>query len=457
MYKLSKYNICLPLEDPDKKWLLLNGCSGAFRIISQQVAQTLMLAEKDFRAIHSLDIPTLDLLRDAGCLIGVDSDEEKTIDRICQKIHQHSVNDLNVTFIPSYVCNFQCPYCFERSIKTEKPGWYQGKMTADLVDGIFKALDDLLAQGKRVCSFTLFGGEPLLPQNKEIIGIILEKCRAYHAPILAVTNGYHLDEYVNLLKDYPIDTLKITIDGTRDIHDQRRAPANGKSFDRIMRNVITALEQGIAVSLRTNINKENIACIDGLKAYYEACRLTKFPKFSYYFKATMACFEPEDNAVSDLQIMDIVGNDCSHYCRNSAFNRIYVPLRKMLSGETATCFKAEYCGAHSGNLVFDPYGNIFSCWDVLTDPRSVIGKVNTETGRFVFNENYHIWQNRTVSTIPFCKNCKYKLFCGGGCAAQGLVVNDDMNKPFCEAFIQRFNQVAIKTATDLLTSNNIRR
>lgn len=419
------------------------------------MAQALLRAEKDFRAIHTLDMSTLDMLRDTGCLIGVDSDEEQTVEAICRKIHAVSCNDLNVTFIPSYVCNFHCPYCFERAIKTEKPDWYHGQLSEALVQGIFKALDHLLAQGKRIRSFTLFGGEPLLPQNATVIRSILDKCRAYQAPILAVTNGYYLDTYVDVLKNYPIDTLKITIDGTREIHDQRRAPAGGTSFDRIIRNVFTALENGIAVSLRTNINKENFDCIEDLKAYYEACGLTKFPGFSYYFKATMACFESENNAVSDLQIMDILGNDCSNYCYNSAFNRIYIPLKRMLSGESAACFKSEYCGAHSGNLVFDPFGNIFSCWDVLTDPRSIIGKVDTEKGVCVFQENYETWQNRTVATIPFCKNCKYKLFCGGGCAAQGMVVNNDMNLPFCEEFTQRFNQIAVKIATQLLREGKL--
>ena len=455
MYKLSKYNICLPLNDPQQRWLLLNGCSGGFRIVPHAVAQAVTAGEQDFSAIRKLDIRDLDTLREMGCLIPVDSDEERTVDRLCEKIHCQSCNHLNVTFIPSYVCNFHCPYCFERCIGQEQPDWYKARMSRDVAEAIFRGLDRLLAQGKQISSFTLFGGEPLLPQNMEIIQYILEKCHTYHAPILAVTNGYYLDDYVALLKNHPIDTLKITIDGTKEIHDQRRAPANGKSFDRIIRNVFTALDSGIAVSLRTNINKENFHCIEQLKDFYETSGLTKYPKFSYYFKATMACFEKEGNAVSDLEIMDTLGNDCSHYCQNSAFNRIYVPLQKMLRGDSAACFKAEYCGAHSGNLVFDPFGKIFSCWDVLTDPRSVIGRVDTENGILQFCENYDVWQGRTVNTVPYCKKCKYKLFCGGGCAAQGLVANGDMNLPFCEAYIERFNRVAVETAAKLINEGNL--
>lgn len=448
MYKLSKYNICLPLKDDRQQWLLLNGCSGGFAKVSQKIAQAVLAAEKDFSAVCKLTPRELDLLRSLGFLIPVDADEEKTVSALCEKIHKDACKSLNVTFIPSYLCNFQCPYCFERSIRDSQPQWLREKMTPALVDAIFQGLEALTAQGKQIASFTLFGGEPLLPQNRQIIEKILDKCRSFDAPCLAVTNGYYLDRYVDLLKNYPIHTLKITIDGTKELHDQRRAPADGESFLRIMENVRTALEAGIAVSLRTNINRENIDCIPQLEQYYADRGLTAFPKFSYYFKATMACFEPEGNAVSDPQIMQLLGHDCSRYCHNSAYNRIYKPLKRMLTGASAACFKAEYCGAHNGNLVFDPSGKIYSCWDVLTDRRSVIGTVDPDSGAFQFNENHCVWQSRTVDTVQRCASCKYKLFCGGGCAAQGLVANNDMNQPFCEDFIERFNQIAVNIATE---------
>ena len=323
-------------------------------------------------------------------------------------------------------------------------------MKPDLVNSIFSCLEKEVQNGKKISSFTLFGGEPFLPQNKEIIDLILDKCKSYNASIFAVTNGYYLDEYIDVLRNHPITTLKITIDGTQEVHDKRRAPKNKKSFEKIIKNVLLALKNNIPVSLRTNVNKENFDCVEKLKEFYETSGLTRFNNFSYYFKATMACFEKEDNAVSDVDIICSIGDDCNNYCRNSAFNRIYLPLKKMIENGKAP-FKAEYCGAHCSNLVFDPYGKIYSCWDILTDERSVIGKVDIEKNLLVFNDNYKTWNARTVDTIARCKDCKYKLFCGGGCAAQGLVANDNMNMPFCENFIERFNMIATKTVNKLIS------
>ena len=454
MFKLSKYNICLPLEDNAGYWLLLNGCSGRSAIVDGQTAQTVIAAEKNMQTLQTLPNETMDQLRELGCLIPVSAREEDTVDMLCNRIHGDSCNKLNISFIPGYACNFSCPYCFEKSIQTEAPQWYGAQMSESLADAIFASLDKLLAQGKQINNFTLFGGEPLLPQNKQIIHYILERCKAYGSPILVVTNGYYLDTYLELLEQYPIDTLKITIDGTEQIHDSRRAPKSGKSFRRILSNVRAALEKGIAVSLRTNINRENFDCISSLRAYYQEQGLTDYPHFSYYFKATMSCFEPEGNAVSDVQIMESIGSSACNYCLNSAFNRLYIPLRKMLNKTASACFKAEYCGAHSGNMVFDPFGRIYSCWDVLTDPRSVIGTVDTEANEFVWNENCKVWQSRTVNRISGCAGCKYKLLCGGGCAAQAMVTQDRMDVSFCEDFIERFHRIAAEIALEQIASQN---
>ncbi len=448
MFKLSKYNICLPLEDDRGRCLLLNGCSGHYDVVEASVAQAVIEAERNMQALQKLNREQLDGLRQMGCLIPISAEEEKTVDAICQKIHKDTCKKLNISFIPSYACNFNCPYCFEQSIKTCAPQWYKGRMSQQLANSIFAALDKALAQGRSINNFTLFGGEPLLPQNRQIIHYLLEKCTPYGAPILVVTNGYHLDYYLDLLEQYPIDTLKITIDGTESVHDARRAPKNGKSFHIIMENVRRALEKGIAVSLRTNINRENFQCIHSLRACYQEQGLTDFPHFSYYFKATMECFETEGNSVTDVEIMDVIGNDRCNYCFNSAFNRLYKPLKRMFGSKNAACFKSEYCAAHSGNLVFDPFGRIFSCWDVLTDPRSVIGTV--EKDAFVFNENYSRWQGRTVNALEDCKGCKYKLFCGGGCAAQAMVAYDRMDKAYCEDFIERFHKIAAEAAREQL-------
>ncbi len=50
------------------------------------------------------------------------------------------------------------------------------------------------------------------------------------------------------------------------------------------------------------------------------------------------------------------------------------------------CSKSSYCGAVNGMLVFDPYGDVYPCWDTVGKKNQVIGRL-TESG-LNLNENY---------------------------------------------------------------------
>mgnify|MGYP003307289979 CR=1 FL=1 len=97
--------------------------------------------------------------------------------------------------------------------------------------------------------------------------------------------------------------------------------------------------------------------------------------------------------------------------------------------------------------MFDANGNVFSCWDMVTEPCSVVGQVSH--WGVTLNEQWKVWQNRTFEAVEKCKNCRYKMFCGGGCAAQAVVARGDMHKAVCDDFIENFNQVAITVAKEM--------
>jgi uncharacterized protein len=102
----------------------------------------------------------------------------------------------------------------------------------------------------------------------------------------------------------------------------------------------------------------------------------------------------------------------------------------------------------------DPFGDIYPCWDVLSEEECRIGKVDTEKGRFVLNEHEAEWKGRRVDRIEDCKKCRHMLFCGGGCSAQAKVINSDINKVFCDDFETIFNEVAVRVCEEHLLSKS---
>ena len=131
---------------------------------------------------------------------------------------------------------------------------------------------------------TLYGGEPLLAENKEIVNYIVEEGVKRGYKFNAITNGYELEHYLDLLSPTKICKLQITIDGPKAIHDTRRIHYKDYgTFDKIIHNISMALKKNIKVSVRMNTDNHNVDkfskhSISRLDAHYSQtylCAITK--------------------------------------------------------------------------------------------------------------------------------------------------------------------------------------
>jgi len=450
--KTSKYNICLPVGDEARHWLIFNGGKGSFCLANEELGILLDRADKNDRILPPVDERTYNFLMSKGFL-DYDNQEDAQIADICSKQHCLNCDHIIMSIVPSFNCNFKCDYCFEKAIWKEQQEKLKTVMSREMLDAVFAQTEAFRAEGKRIAYFVFFGGEPFLPANKDIVSYACEKCDKTGIPMSVITNGYYLDEYLDLIAKYNFAAVKITIDGPKEVHDARRAPAGTVgSFDRIVKNTLAALKTGKTITFRTNVNQENSWVIPCMKEEYERLGLMKYPNFSYYFGATMGSFEREENIFSNVQVMEQIGNECNNYKYNSAYTRVYRRLLPFMKGEKYMELKPEFCVAHSGKYTVDPFGNVYTCWNSMHNPNAVVASVDTEKGRFVYNENFVRWNNRTVDKIEKCRNCKYMMFCGGGCAAQSMESKGDMREAYCDYFPEVFNQVAVQIAKEELKS-----
>jgi uncharacterized protein len=322
-------------------------------------------------------------------------------------------------------------------------------MPISLVDAVYQQMRSFRDEGKKLEGVTLFGGEPLLKGNRDIINCICEKSKSLDLPIYCISNGYYLDDYLDIIKEFEFRTIQVTIDGLGIEHDRRRYLSNGEgTFQKIIENVDIALASGVSITLRTNVNRKNIKSISSLIDLYKTKGWTSRENFSFYFKSTTRCYERDEDALSDVEIMEIINSDYPEDTERLNLNSIYGGIAQkieyMLENKSLAPMKAGYCGANLGMYTVDPFGDIYPCWDVLTQQGASIGHVDQQLGKFMFNETHDIWKLRTVDTIIDCKDCKYLLFCGGGCAAQAKVMNNDMNSVFCDGFQRIFDEVVTK-------------
>lgn len=319
------------------------------------------------------------------------------------------------------------------------------KMDTKTIDATYKQIDKWIEEGKKVTNITLFGGEPLLYPNYEIVKYIVENAKKRNLSVAAISNGYSLEKFEDLLGKDGIEYIQVTLDGLKEFHDKRRfLVGNQPTFDKICKNIDLALKKGTVINLRSNINKENFEVIDELIELYNQNKWTSYPNFKYYFKATHKCYEKKANIVKDIEIMKELGNkfgDVSKFNFNSIYNSLSNSIKNMFEKGGYAPIKGGYCGANGGMYTIDPLGDVYACWDVLGNEEQIIGKLNIEKGKIEFNNKSDYWKNRTVNKIEACSKCKYSLFCGGGCAAHAGIVNGNMYSPYCEDFKTIFEEV----------------
>ncbi len=288
--RTSRYTIYVDLPGNDSQVLLVHGYNGASDLVSRRVGTYLRCLEDgeppkplfgDWQSEHCterkapvLNQETVEILKRRGYLTHLTrEEEERLLTHVADTIHTQRIANTPpaYTIVPTYNCNLICSYCFQNDMRTDTgTHGMLTVMTRQMADRIFQSIQNLEVDKKPPMPFqrhfTLFGGEPLLPATRDINQYLIEKAFAMgDSSFTAITNGTYLDTYRDLLGPRAISRLQITLDGPKAVHDKRRSFKDGTgSFDRIALNIGMALELGIRVSLRINVDTGNINSLPAL-------------------------------------------------------------------------------------------------------------------------------------------------------------------------------------------------
>jgi Arylsulfatase regulator (Fe-S oxidoreductase) len=188
-------------------------------------------------------------------------------------------SQIQLMLVPTYGCNLACTYCYQgrgTGLSSQGVPINIGNkptlISKETVDAFFYYAEMNFSKSPQKPFITLFGGEPLVnsPVQKSIIQYICDKCAGAGYELSAVTNGYDFVEYIDILKKVKIKEIQFTLDGSKDIHDNRRATANKKgTFDRIIAGIEAAVENKMPVNLRSVVDTENIEDMISLAEYLD--------------------------------------------------------------------------------------------------------------------------------------------------------------------------------------------
>ena len=324
---------------------------------------------------------------DMGLVSDTDEVQDVKLDYYNMK---YSKEILYVMIVMTYKCNCSCSYCFENLDSN------LCKEEHDDPDFVAEYLIDTLKRNHyKEINISFFGGEPTLKIN-DIIRIkrrltsedINHKC-------LVITNGTLLnhDNFIKLYNE-GINTFQITLDGPKFIHDKRRPTKSGQScWDLINSNILGMLEYDVTISIRINIDSENV---------------------SYLEKICKALPDNFVNSRNIIYISPVVGckiKDFTFTLKNRTENLKHaweiikdknLPIQ-IIPPTYAPCPYSSFESA----FYIDLKGNVYTCG-------GFIGKKD-KIERTFDRRNINFWDRINYIAEDSCFKCSFFPVCMGGC------------------------------------------
>jgi uncharacterized protein len=262
---LSRYHVvtqpCLDHQDGVAKRVVFATRTAQRRVVDVDTWDR--IAQGD---VGSLPPPVARDLADIELLVPADEDEAATILQRNQAAIEND-DSLVVVVEPTALCQLACDYCGQHHERQS--------LAAENQERLIRRTRGLLeARFYRIIRVRWYGGEPLL--GLDVIRALTPRFQAlaeefhcqYHS--LITTNGLELSGEVaaELSQELGVKTFGITLDGTAETHDARRATqGGGRTFDRIFANIVSLVRREdleAAVWIRCNVDRRNAHAVSPL-------------------------------------------------------------------------------------------------------------------------------------------------------------------------------------------------
>lgn len=410
--KASNYNIFVYYK-PDNVYIGYNPVSNGFYVFNdQQYSQVKEILANAGDSGCTISNTLKDTLEKGRFLVDEDMDELKIL-KLRNNISRFNADGIALVIAPTLFCPLECRYCYVDRDKTT-----MDRPTIEVLKTFF--LKKIERSHNAVICWT--GGEPLLALEtvEELNSFFLHEAnkrnKAFQCSM--VTSGYLLtSDIIDRLKKCGILKLQVTLDGCREYHDQLRyTPGGGKTYDRIMANLVLAVNSGLKITLRSNINKDNyegiFKLIDHLDDVFK-------DKSNLIFSP---CMVTEVKEVKNFCPCNVYSNqEFSHLEPEILFYALQKGFK--LRTESLTTHRT-FCGANTLALhVIDPRANILKCWCNLgRADKNKVGYINKD-GEVVYTDYQALagWMDWNPFEIEDCLKCNVLPICMGGCMYHNLM------------------------------------
>jgi uncharacterized protein len=414
----SQHNIISKVRDSDS-WFVVNLLSG----------EADLLDENEAKALREGDIAGHPEFVEKGYWVDPQAEQQRFQKAYADFLDARNTDEVQLFYVPGYACNFACGYCYQE--RYEQPS---AADQAVVIGAFFRYIDATFRDHRKYV--TIFGGEPLLPSgsSRDAIERLVEGTCERGLDLAVVTNGYHLESYVELLRRAQVREIQVTLDGVQDVHDRRRHLAGGQgTFQQVVAGVDACLAADLPVNLRVVVDRDNLHGLPALAAYAVQKGWADHPRFKTQLGRNYElhhCQSERGRIYSRFELYQDLYALVREHPEVLKFHRPAYSVARFLSDEGKLpdpLFNS--CPGCKTEWAFDATGRIYPC-------TATVGKTGEEVGTFhpevrLQSERVAPWEDRDVLAIEKCRTCPVRLACGGGCASVSKNNTGDLLAPDC--------------------------
>lgn len=311
-------------------------------------------------------------------------------------------------------CNMRCKHCGSSCAEA-----LPDELSTSEALSVCDQLRDL---GLKV--ITLSGGEPTTRNDWPIIAKRLVDNGIVTS---IITNGWLIDKnFIDNAITTGLRSVCLSIDGLQETHDFIRKPG---SFKKSIKALKELNNNNVSTSVITSINKENIAELEELFYLFDDLGVASWQlqialPMGNFIKRPEWLVEPEDI----LYIIDFAYNkigsrlllvlaDCVGYYSSKDI--------KVNENFLADNWSWAGCGAGKHVIGILHNGDIVGCTSIR-DKTLTAGNVREKSLKTIWEDNNSFSWNRSFQSDKlkgFCKECRYKERCLGGCSNSRYCIN----------------------------------
>ena len=328
-----------------------------------------------------------------------------------------------------HACNLRCKYCF--ADEGEYNG-HKGKMSLETAK---KAIDYVVKRSgpRKNIEIDLFGGEPTMMMDtiKEIIAYARENEAKWNKRIrfTMTTNATLLTDEMMDYMDKELENIILSIDGRKEVNDKVRIRFDGKgSYDQILPNIkkmVAKRDKTKAHTVRGTFTRENLDFYEDVKMMvYEGFREISIEPVVLEDGHPLALrkedlpkiFESYDKLYDELVQKKAEGKEFNFY-----------HFKVDLNGGPCVYKRISGCGAGFEYVAITPQGEVYPC-------HQFVGKEEYKLGS-IYDDSYNAdlgmsFKKAHIYNKPKCRNCWARFYCSGGCQANNIAFNNDINNPY---------------------------